>query len=313
MAQGLLGLGGSQAGAKGGGEQGSRGWARTKAVVGEHRWRGVHGTAAKTVLPSPAAACTRQTSTARAMAARRANRGNVPARSGARKREGPKARPCLLRVACVRAGVHDCAKAALLLEHARERERTGVGTTTAGQSGGGATTPKRNKEGSADGVRALVKAAAPARKASQPGSMAGITNGGGAVVRCERRVPPRLEGRGVHRWQGKLVLTSVATGRSAGVGEERWRGLSVRRKKTAAWRRGSRGSRRARRRRVRLLPRAAPVFAANSVPTNGLRLLLPLFSFSPSSPSPVVVSTGEDSPPRRLGLGEPGGLRGGYL
>jgi hypothetical protein len=77
----------------------------------------VHDTAAKTVLPSPAAACMRQTSTARALAAQRANRGNVPVRSGTRKREGPKAQPCLLRVARVCAGVHDCAKAALLLGH----------------------------------------------------------------------------------------------------------------------------------------------------------------------------------------------------
>jgi hypothetical protein len=34
--------------------------------------------------------------------------------------------------------------------------------------------------------------------------------------------------------RGKLVLTSVATGRSAGVGEEGRRGSSARRKKTAA-------------------------------------------------------------------------------
>jgi hypothetical protein len=49
----------------------------------------------------------------------------------------------------------------------------------------------------------LVKAAAPARKSSQPGSMAGITSSGGAAVRCGRRVPPRLEGRGVHKGQGE--------------------------------------------------------------------------------------------------------------
>jgi hypothetical protein len=34
--------------------------------------------------------------------------------------------------------------------------------------------------------------------------------------------PPWLEGRGIHRGEGKLVLTLVATGRSAGVGEEEW-------------------------------------------------------------------------------------------
>jgi hypothetical protein len=63
--------------------------------------------------------------------------------------------------------------------------------------------------------------------ASQPGSMAGITSGGGVAAQCERRVPPWLEGRGVHRGQGKLILTLVATGRSAGVGEEGWRGSSA--------------------------------------------------------------------------------------
>jgi hypothetical protein len=42
-------------------------------------------------------------------------------------------------------------------------------------------------------------------------------------------------------------------------------------------------------------------------PTLSFQLLLPFFSFSPSSPSPAAVWTGEESPPRRLGLGEPGG------
>jgi hypothetical protein len=51
-----------------------------------------------------------------------------------------------------------------------------------GQSGGGATAPKRNKDGSADGARVLVKAATPARKASQSGSMDGITSGGDAAT-----------------------------------------------------------------------------------------------------------------------------------
>jgi hypothetical protein len=50
--------------------------------------------------------------------------------------------------------------------------------------------------------------------------MAGITSGGGTVAQCKRHVPPRLEGRDIHKGAGKLVLTSVATGRSAGVFEE---------------------------------------------------------------------------------------------
>jgi hypothetical protein len=90
----------------------------------------------------------------------------------------------------------------------------------------------------------------------------------------------------------KLILTSVATGRSTGVCEEGRHGSLARRKKMAARRRGSRGSWRTPRRWVRLLPWAAPVFAANGVPTNGLRLLFPLFSFSPFSFSTGGVDRG---------------------
>jgi hypothetical protein len=83
----------------------------------------------------------------------------------------------------------------------------------------------------------------------------------------QQRVPPRLEGRGIHIGREAVVLTWVATGRSAGVGVEWWCGSSVGKKTRAAarrrGRRGSRGSRRSRRRRVRLLPRAAPVFTAD--------------------------------------------------
>jgi hypothetical protein len=50
--------------------------------------------------------------------------------------------------------------------------------------------------------------------------MVGITSGGGVAAWCERRVPPGLECQGIHRGAGKLVLTPVATGRSAGIGEE---------------------------------------------------------------------------------------------
>jgi hypothetical protein len=40
--------------------------------------------------------------------------------------------------------------------------------------------------------------------------MAGITSGGAAA----RRVPLRLEGRGIHKREAAVVLTSVAPGRS---------------------------------------------------------------------------------------------------
>jgi hypothetical protein len=42
-------------------------------------------------------------------------------------------------------------------------------------------------------------------------------------------VPPRLEGQGIHKREGRHVFTLVATGRSAGVGEEERRGSSARR------------------------------------------------------------------------------------
>jgi hypothetical protein len=112
-----------------------------------------------------------------------------------------------------------------------------------------------------------------------------------------RHVPPRLEGRGVHKGREVVILTLVATGRSAGVDEVRWRSSSAGRKTkaAAARRRGSRGSRCARRRRVRLLPRAASVFAADGAPTDGSNS-----SFSPPSlpfsSGGSVCGQGRDSP-----------------
>jgi hypothetical protein len=44
--------------------------------------------------------------------------------------------------------------------------------------------------------------------------MDGITSGGGAVARCRRHVLPQLEGRGVHKREAVIVLTSMAPGRS---------------------------------------------------------------------------------------------------
>jgi hypothetical protein len=46
----------------------------------------------------------------------------------------------------------------------------------------------------------------------------------GGAVRMTRSLSARR--RGIHRGAGKLVLTLVATGRRAGVGEEGWRVLS---------------------------------------------------------------------------------------
>jgi hypothetical protein len=84
----------------------------------------------------------------------------------------------------------------------REHERAGIKATTAGQDGGGATTTRETRKGRQNGARASVKAAAPARKVSQPGSMAGITSGGSAAEQRKRRVSPRLEGGGILRGAG---------------------------------------------------------------------------------------------------------------
>jgi hypothetical protein len=130
---------------------------------------------------------------------------------------------------------------------------------------------------------------------------------GGAV---RRHVPPRLEGRGVHKGREVFVLTLVATGRSAGVGEVRWRGSSAGRKTkaTAARRRasrGSRGGRCARQRRVRLLPRAAPVFAADDAPTDGSNSSFSPLHFSFSSGG-SVGGQGSDSPEAARAGSSPG-------
>jgi hypothetical protein len=94
------------------------------------------------------------------------------------------------------------------------------------------------------------------------------------------RVPPRLEGRGIHMSKEAVVLTLVATGRSAGIGAVWWCGSSAGKKMKAAARcrgsRGSRGSRRSQRWWVRLLPRVAPVFTADgSSPPSPPLLSLP--------------------------------------
>jgi hypothetical protein len=90
-----------------------------------------------------------------------------------RKEKRPNARPRPLRLGRARVGVHICAREASLHESERERECADIGPGQRWHSD-----VQKNKEGSADGARALVKAVALARKASQPGSKAGITSGG---------------------------------------------------------------------------------------------------------------------------------------
>jgi hypothetical protein len=155
------------------------------------------------------------------------------------------------------------------------------------------------------GKRAVLRA----QEIPHPGSMADITSGGGAVRTT--RPTPRLEGRGVLGGQEKLVLTLVATGRSAGVSVEGRCGSSARRKKTVAWRRGSGGSRHARRWRVQLLHTGG-----SGLYGEWQSLRRPLIPSHPSPPSfPLFLlrwRCGQGRirppPPRRLGLGEPEGL-----
>jgi hypothetical protein len=104
--------------------------------------------------------------------------------------------------------------------------------------------------------------------------------------------------------RGKLVLTSVATGRSAGVGEEGWRGLSARKKETTARQHGSRGSRCARRRWVWLLPTGGSGLRGERHPPFGRPLFLPpSFFLLPPSPSLTAVWTGKDFPPKEARVG----------
>jgi hypothetical protein len=54
------------------------------------------------------------------------------------------------------------------------------------------------------------------KSSSQPGTKAGITSGGAvARRRGASGVPPRLDGRGIHKREAAVVLTSVAPSRSA--------------------------------------------------------------------------------------------------
>jgi hypothetical protein len=73
-------------------------------------------------------------------------------------------------------------------------------------------------------ARALSWAAAPARTCPNT-TQRSASPAASAVARCDGGVPPRLEGRGIHRGAGKRVLTSVATSRSAGISEEMQSGV----------------------------------------------------------------------------------------
>jgi hypothetical protein len=115
-------------------------------------------------------------------------------------------------------------------------------------------------------------------------------------------------GASTKEW-GKRVLTSVAPGRSAGVGEGAERGLRAIKVKVAAWVEeagdvelagalgdGGSGS----------SSRAAPVFTANGAPSDGFCYSSP-FS-PPSPPSQAGGRCGQGTAPLgRLALGSPWG------
>jgi hypothetical protein len=105
----------------------------------------------------------------------------------------------------------------------------------------GATHDGEKDRLSQKGMRALMKAAAPASDLTHPGTMAGITSGGGAAARCGGTFPLGSKA-GASTRAGKCPSSPWwPRGSSAGVGEVRWRGSSAGRKTkaTAARHRGS--------------------------------------------------------------------------
>jgi hypothetical protein len=140
----------------------------------------------------------------------------------------------------------------------------------------------------ASGVaRAAKTVAAPVRsELSQPGSMAGITSGvrGGAVAN-DGTLPPRLEGRGIHKARGNHGLTLVATGQSASVGEAARCELAGMEEDDGVVQRGQRKVARGDV-PVRLLPGRLRLGEGRRAPTDGLpRFLLLLSPFFLTSPA----------------------------
>jgi hypothetical protein len=162
-------------------------------------------------------------------------------------------------------------------------------------------------------ARALSWAAAPARTCPNT-TQRSASPAASAVARCDGGVPPRLEGRGIHRGAGKRVLTSVATSEVQAL-VKRCRAGSSARKVTAARSRGSRGCR-------------ASWFLASQCPggpranSGSLRRccgvlvgdLRSLSSFPPPPSPPASGRCGQGTkPPRWLGLGAPEGCGSGLL
>jgi hypothetical protein len=200
--------------------------------------------------------------------------------------------PCLAYVsvcACVGARAHGFVRGCVRVHTAvMAMVATGTATTTRWPGRQAHERKKDREQGCARGD----DGGGTCKNLSLPGPMAGVTSGvrGGAVADTE--FPPGSR-PGHPQMSGETVLTLVASGRSEGIGEGAERGSSTT-KVMAAVRvegvgdvevagtlcdgRSSSSS------------RAAPVFAANDAPLDGLRSSSP---FSPPSPSPASGRCGQ--------------------
>jgi hypothetical protein len=191
----------------GGGGQDDRSWAQTRVSGSGDRWRSVHSPVKRAAFPP----------------LRPRARGNHPrgghggatdrsaiSRSGVREGAKGPALPPGLRRAC--AGVHACGGASLLAR-TRARTRTRRRRATPAAKTGRLTTDRRARLGKR---RARVGEGGVTCKKAHP-SLARWTASPAAAVRWHGAGDtflPRLEGRGVHKREAVIVLTSVAPGRS---------------------------------------------------------------------------------------------------
>jgi hypothetical protein len=191
----------------GGGGQDNRSWAQTRVSGSGGRWRSVHSPVKTVALPP-------LRPRARGNHPRRGHGGaankSAISRSGAREGAKGPASPPGLRRAC--AEVHTCARASLLTR-TRARTRTCRRLATAAAKTGWLTTTRRARLGK---LRAPVGESGGTCKKAHPSlarwsaslEVAARWRGAGDTFL------PRLEGRGVHKREAAIVLTSVAPSRS---------------------------------------------------------------------------------------------------
>jgi hypothetical protein len=191
----------------GGGGQDDRSWAQTRVGGSGGRWRSMHSPVKRAMLP-PLRPCARGNPPRRGHgdAADRSANWRFGAREGAK---GPASPPGLRRA---RAGVHACARASWLARtHARTRTRRRWATAAA--KTGWLTTTRRARLGKR---RARVGESGGTCKKAHP-SLARWSASLEAAARWRGvgdTFLPRLEGRGIHKREAAIVLTSVAPSRS---------------------------------------------------------------------------------------------------